>query len=546
MCEDTLCLTMIGKMMELELSAAILGVALLAGAILLLMVTMLGAKREAPPSDSAAQHSTSPVFLFDGQELIDCNSAARVILGHSNIQGSDWQKLLAFLSTYFTALEGRLGTLAKMGAIAETGAAENGKIILLEAEMNAGLTRICLIDPDVTDGPGVALALSHRALETEVQDLRKAAAAAPLLMWREHSTGEVVWANDAYVMLAASTLPQGRELSWPLPRLFERSAVLQSASGQRQSVAVGGGVGAVQKTHWFDLTTMADQDALLCFATPADAAVAAETSLREFMQTLSKTFAQLPIGLAIFDKDRKLQMFNPALLELTTLPPDFLSLRPSMMSVLDAMRDRNLLPEPKDYATWRRQITEIERAAAAGAYSENWALPDGQTFRVTGRPHPNGGLALMIEDISSEMQRSRRYRADLEVSQSVLDQICDAIAVFSPAGHVIWCNQSYTNMWGHDPSATMGDMTIRTVTDHWKTRAAPTPLWVEIDEYIHTVGIRQAWSKELRLQDGRLVMCHVAPVAAGSTMVAFRGAAPDGAVPKAAQQVQTAILRTAS
>ncbi|MFN3605935.1 MAG: PAS domain-containing protein, partial [Cypionkella sp.] len=117
-------------MMELELSAAILGIALLAGAILLLMVTMLGAKRETPPSDSAAQHSTSPVFLFDGQELIDCNSAARVILGHSNIQGSDWQKLLAFLSPYFTALEGRLGTLAKMGAIAETGAAENGKIIL--------------------------------------------------------------------------------------------------------------------------------------------------------------------------------------------------------------------------------------------------------------------------------------------------------------------------------------------------------------------------------------------------------------------------------
>jgi PAS domain-containing protein len=537
---------MVGKMMAIELSATILGLVLLAGAILLLVATLVGTRRDAAPNDSTAQRSTGPVFLFDGQELIDCNSAARVILGQSNSGGNDWQKLLAFLSPYFTALDDRLGSLAKLGAIAETGAAENGKIILLEAEMNAGLTRICLIDPDVTDGPGVALALSHRALETEVQELRKAAAAAPMLIWREHSEGEIVWANDSYVMLAASTLPAGRDLSWPLPRLFERSAVLQSASRQRQSVAIVQAAGATPKVHWFDLTTTADKGALLCFAAPVDAAVAAETSLREFMQTLSKTFAQLPIGLAIFDKDRKLQMFNPALLELTTLPPDFLSLKPSMMSVLDAMRDRNLLPEPKDYATWRRQITEIERAAAAGAYLENWALPDGQTFRVTGRPHPNGGLALMIEDISSEMQRSRRYRADLEVSQSVLDQISDAIAVFSPAGHVIWCNHAYTEMWGHDPSATLGDMTIRTVTDHWKTRAAPTALWVEIDEYIHTVGIRRAWSKEVRLQDGRLLMCNIAPVAAGSTMVAFRSAGQDGAAAKSPQKLPTTALRTAS
>jgi hypothetical protein len=94
---------MIGKMMELELSATILAIALMAGAILLLMITMLGAQREAPPSDSAAQHSTGPVFLFDGQELIDCNSAARVILGHSNIQGSDWQKLLAFLKNLLSS-----------------------------------------------------------------------------------------------------------------------------------------------------------------------------------------------------------------------------------------------------------------------------------------------------------------------------------------------------------------------------------------------------------------------------------------------------------
>jgi PAS domain-containing protein len=219
-------------------------------------------------------------------------------------------------------------------------------------------------------------------------------------------------------------------------------------------------------------------------------------------------------------------MFNPALVELTTLQPDFLTRRPTMLSVLDAMRDRNLLPEPKDYHSWRRQIIEMERAAATGLFQENWALPDGQTFRVTGRPHPNGGLALMIEDISGEMQRSRRYRSDLEISQSVIDRLEDAIVVFDQGGHLLWCNTAYSTLWNHDPAASLGDSTIRSVTAQWKTLTAPTQLWIEIDEFIHTIGNREAWSKDLRLLDGRLLTCAVAPLAAGSTMVAFRATGP--------------------
>lgn len=527
--------------MELDLSATILGVVLLACAIALLAGSLLRSAPK-PVADSLfPTQNAGAVFLFDGDSLVDCNAAGRHILSQSGIKTGDWHRLIAFLTPYFQDLEGMIKKLPQLGVVAQTGAADNGKVILLEAEINAGLTRICLTDPDIAEGPGLSLALAHRAMQREVQDLRKALAAAPALIWRESEQGDIIWANDAYLMLGSSLLPKGQALSWPLPRIFDRSAAVQSAEGQRQSVVTLGPKN-VTKTLWFDLQTHRDGAALLCFASPADAAVAAENSLREFMQTLSKTFAQLPIGLAIFDKDRKLQMFNPALLELTTLPPDFLTLKPTLMAVLDAMRERNLLPEPKDYSAWRRQITEIERAAAAGLFQETWALADGQTFRVTGRPHPNGGLALMIEDISTEMQRSRRYRADLEVSQSVLDHIPDAIAVFSAAGQVIWCNQSYTDLWEHDPATGLGNVTIRTMTDHWKTRAAPSALWTELDEYIHTIGMRQAWTKDLRLLDGRLVTCHIAPVAAGATMIAFhvQPAAIPAAKP-ARQQVTAAV-----
>jgi len=509
-----------------------IGVGSLAALAGLMLAVLVGKPKQQAAIGSTLPKAEGPVFLFDGDRMVDCNAAARAVLGRSKALGGDWKKLLAFLSNYFANIENRLTELPQLGAFAETAELANGKMVLLQAELGGGLTKITLVDPDVSEGPGVALAMSYRAMQDEIDDLRHAVASAPILIWRESATGMVTWGNNAYVLLAASMLERGRDLSWPLPRLFERSAVMQSAASQRQSITVATG-----KTAWFDLITLNDTDELLCYALPIDAAVAAESNLRDFMQTLSKTFAQLPIGLAIFDKDRKLQMFNPALVELTTLPPDFLTRRPNMLAVLDAMRDRNMLPEPKNYQSWRQQIVEMERAAAAGLFQENWVLPDGQTFRVTGRPHPNGGLALMIEDISNEMQRSRRYRSDLEISQSVIDHLDDAIAVFSQSGQLMWCNAAYSKLWADDPAATLDEVSIRTVTQQWKALTAPTQLWSELDEFVHTIGLRNAWSKEVRLLDGRLMMCSVAPVAAGSTMIAFKS----GSMPQVEKMVPAPV-----
>jgi PAS domain-containing protein len=262
---------------------------------------------------------------------------------------------------------------------------------------------------------------------------------------------------------------------------------------------------------------------------PADAAVQAETSLRDFMQTLTKTFAHLPIGLAIFDRQRQLQLFNPALLDLSGLQPDFLSLRPTLFAFLDAMRDRNMIPEPKDYRFWRKQMSELEKAASSGLYEETWSLPSGQTYRVIGRPHPNGALALMFEDISTEMSRTRRYRADLELGQAVVDAMDQGLAVFSESGVLVMSNTAYTELWGHDPASTLGESGVATLCAHWRDNSAASPIWSEVEDFIATMGERKAWSGEARLNDGRLIDCRFTPIQGGSTLATFRLAAPEKA-----------------
>ena len=162
----------------------------------------------------------------------------------------------------------------------------------------------------------------------------------------------------------------------------------------------------------------------------------------------TKTFADLPTGLAIFDRERNLQLFNPALIDLTGLSAGFLTGRPTLFDFLDKLRDARMVPEPKDYRSWRQQMNNLEAAAATGHHVETWSLPGGQTYRVTGRPHPDGAVAFLFEDITSEISLTRKFRAELTLGAHVLDGLEDALAVFSPSGQMLLSNRSYVALWG--------------------------------------------------------------------------------------------------
>lgn len=323
----------------------------------------------------------------------------------------------------------------------------------------------------------------------------KAAEKAAFPIWRLDSKGRVTWSNAAFRNLLDAE-PHG---SAP------------GAPARVQSTRDG-------KARWF-ATMMQDGTGL---AYPIDDLIEAEANLRDMVQSMARTFAQLPTGLAIFDRSRHLQSFNPALADLTGLPPAFLSRRPSLLAMLDAMRDRSMVPEPKDWKSWRRQIADMERAAASSQFDETWTLPGGQTYRVTGRRHLDGGLALMIDDISTEIIRNRRFRADLDLCQAVIDRMEEGIAVFSITGQLVLSNAAYATLWGHDPAMRLVAVSFANLLSHWRAGSAPTGLWAEVEEYFGTLDSRLPWQSEARLLDGRLISCRFAPLTDGAVLVGFR------------------------
>jgi PAS domain-containing protein len=262
----------------------------------------------------------------------------------------------------------------------------------------------------------------------------------------------------------------------------------------------------------------------VCHATCIDTLVAAEKAKRKFVQTLSKTFAHLPIGLAIFDRNGQLALFNPALVDLSGLSAPFLSRRPTIMSFFDQMRENRQMPEPKNYNTWRQQISDLISAATDGLYQETWTLEDGRTYCIQGRPHPDGATAFLIEDISAEITLTRNFRKEVELGQTLLDQVEEGLVVFSSSGVLTFCNAQYRQLWGQNPESAFADVTIYDSIGVWRAGCDALPRRSEIERFVMSYEDQKAWDFQIVLNDSRLFVCELVSIGAGSKLIRFQAA----------------------
>ncbi|GHD98292.1 diguanylate cyclase [Defluviimonas sp. 20V17] len=476
-----------------------------------------GRSRTRPTNSLFSDQTDGTVFLFDGQHLVDASADARALLTATSEEKDSWASLLSYVLPRFPEFEDRITQLEELGRFDLI--AEGPRPLMLSTQWRGGLTQIRLIDPSREKRDGASDPISLRALEEELDDLRATMNQAPFLVWRETAEGAVVWANLSYLTHAG--IRDEDDPGWPLPRLFPGLDLPDLSKGPAMARRASMTPPDQTATLWFDCHAIGTATGRMVFALPADAAVEAESSLRSFIQTLTKTFAHLTIGLAIFDRQRQLALFNPALIELTLLSPEFLSSRPRLPAFLDAMREKRTIPEPKDYKTWRTQMAALEKAAASGQYEETWTLPSGQTFRVTGRPHPDGAVAFLFEDISAEMSLTRRFRADLELSQAVLDTLEEAVAVFSPAGEMVASNAAYGRLWQTDEDQRPLSSGFQGALALWQARCAPSPIWARLRLFVGSMEARESWSAEARLSDGRALRCRFSPLSGGATMVQF-------------------------
>lgn len=226
------------------------------------------------------------------------------------------------------------------------------------------------------------------------------------------------------------------------------------------------------------------------YAQDATALVETDGALRQFVQTLAATFAHLPIGLAVFDKKRDLTLFNPALSNLLGLAPDWLARQPSMRTFLDLLRNDGAIPKPKDFTTVRSEFAELESGAFTGKYEVDWALPSGQIYRVTGRPHPQEGAALLFEDISRATTLEAKYRAELKQLYAAVEFLSVAVAISDQAGELSFANDCFDEMWDCSLSSIISPTTANDVSRVFQKQSHHTPVWGDFRNFINDLSER--------------------------------------------------------
>ncbi|WP_446741500.1 PAS-domain containing protein [Sphingobium yanoikuyae] len=154
---------------------------------------------------------------------------------------------------------------------------------------------------------------------------------------------------------------------------------------------------------------------------------------------------RLSAGVARFGPDRALRFWNQPFISLFGLKQEALTDAPLFERVLDQMRDARRLPENRDFPAWRAERRDW--FLSPDPLEENWLLVDGTHLRVYAQPLPDGGLLLIFEDRTEQVQLSSARDTLLRVRTATFDNLFEAIGVFSSDGRLHLWNSRFRTIW---------------------------------------------------------------------------------------------------
>ncbi|MFK7939567.1 MAG: PAS-domain containing protein [Roseovarius sp.] len=474
----------------------------------LLVIWAVGFIRPSKVNDAAIPlHDFRPTntFLLRGDTIIDHDIDEMPPYLQDIEELRDWSDLKAWLGLRFDGLP---------KSLIDSPDQEHVYVDKIEEEPRLGLkltkqgetTRIALVLGQDVSGAAWHCASQAAYLSVESKNTLDHVS---FPIWKSNASGDLIWRNTAM----ASVIGKLGGVPNVIPASGDSTALPRFSVPQSST----------KPPSWYEVETQKiSTDETLHIATGIDQVVRAETAQRDFVQTLTKTFANLTTGLTVFDKNRQLALFNPALVDLTGISVSFLSGRPDVIRFFDELRERQVLPEPKNYASFRTHIREVIAKANEGNYLETWNLPGGVTYRVTGRPHPDGAVAFLIEDISAEVLKTRQFRTQIDLSQSVIDGLEEAIIVIAPNDLVLLCNTACSDLLKIDPANSFADMTVSDLFRACGDQFQSDSLWSIFETSVNDASANSnCHDRFLNMRRGGRLQYRIKLLPGGARMIGF-------------------------
>lgn len=393
--------------------------------------------------------------------------------------------------------------------------------------------------PDAVRAPGGVVLWVFDATESQEEVARLAAEAAqyreayesltgliqsaPMPMWYRDSTLRLAMVNNAYVAAvngknAEAVVRAGIELvDASAPGGPIASAGAARDAGRPKMVKLPATIGGARRMlHIHDVPL--PTGGVAGFAVDVEELERARAGIKRADDAQRELFDRMSAGVAEFAADRSLVFCNQPFRRMFEMRSEWLADRPEFERVLERMREANRLPVVRDFPGWKAERRDWFLAADT-AREENWALPGGTHLRVVAQPLPAGGLLVIFEDLTEQVQLASARDTLLRVRTATFDNLFEALGVFAADGRLQLWNNRFRQLWGFDETFVTSHPRVDALAKKAADRLANPGRAVLMGELIRAATIeRQQRGATIEFKDGRYFEVAAVPLPDGNAL----------------------------
>jgi signal transduction histidine kinase len=386
-----------------------------------------------------------------------------------------------------------------------------------------GTVLLWLSDTSSAEAERSKLALRIRQTESALDSLTHLIEAAPFPMWYRgpdlrlglvnRAFVEAVEARDASDVIARST--ELIDASGPESARASAEAALETGKFySRMQPATIRGERRMMRIVNVPLPT----GAVAGFAIDIQELEDSRAELARHVQSQRDLADRMTAGTVQFDADRNVSFFNQPFAVMAQLDPEWLAEAPEFDRVLERMRERNRVPEVRDFPVWKAE-RRAWFTSPQEVIEEDWILADGDHLRMVAQPLPDGGLRMFLEDRTEQVRLASARDTLLRVRAATFDNLFEAISVFASDGRLYLWNKRFRDVWDLEEERLTEHPRVDELVPAMARKLVNPTAAAQIREMVrHTTNERQPANGRISLTDGRHFEFAAVPLPDGNAL----------------------------
>jgi signal transduction histidine kinase len=244
----------------------------------------------------------------------------------------------------------------------------------------------------------------------------------------------------------------------------------------------------------------------------------ARTELSRHIESQRELADRMTAGTAQFDAERNLSFFNRPFAVMAQLDPDWLAEEPEFDRVIDRMRDKQRLPEARDFPQWKEERRSWF-SSPEEVIEEEWMLPNGDHLRVVAQPLPDGGLRLILEDRTEQLRLASARDTLLRVRAAIFDNLYESVSVFASDGRLYLWNRRFRDDWELDEDWLTTHPRVDELVPAMARKLVNPTTAAQIREMVRqTTNDRKSADGRISMTDGRHFQVAAVPLPDGNAL----------------------------